>query len=100
MKSLREGYQHPFDVYFATRMASVAILGHRSVMARGVPYDIPDFSRKEDRDRYRTDELTPYWGPNGEEPTLPCCSHATYVPSEEQKENFRRSLAEAQEEEE
>ena len=32
-----------FDIYFATRLASVAILAHRSLLENGVPYDIPDF---------------------------------------------------------
>ena len=96
LKSIREGYQHPFDVYFATRMASVAILGHRSLLEFGVPYDIPDFRKKEDRDRYRDDELTPYWHSDGTPPTIPCCSRTDFAPSQMQKENFRKCLEESE----
>lgn len=96
LKSIREGYQHPFDVYFATRMASVAILGHRSLLEFGVPYDIPDFRKKEDRDRYRDDELTPYWHSDGTPPSIPCCSRPDFAPSRMQKENFRKCLEESE----
>jgi predicted dehydrogenase len=92
LKSIRENRQHPFDVYFATRMASVAILGHRSLLEYGVPYDIPDFRKKEDRDKYRDDFLTPYYSADGSMPTLPCCSHPEYRPSEAQIENFKNML--------
>ncbi len=93
LKSIREGVKHPFDVYFSTRMASVAILGHRSLLEYGVPYDIPDFRKKEDRDKYRNDELTPYWHSNGTPPSLPCSSRPDFEPTELQKENFRKCLA-------
>ena len=94
LESVREGYQHPFDVYFATRMASVAILGHRSLLEKGTPYDIPDFSKAEDRERYRNDTLSPFYYSNGRTPTIPCCSKADYEPSEAQKANFKRILNE------
>ena len=58
LNCIRENRQPDFDVYFATRMSSVAILGHRSLMEFGTPYDIPDFSKKEDRDKYRNDTLS------------------------------------------
>lgn len=86
---IRNGEKPDFDVYFATRMASVAILGHRSLMENGVPYDIPDFSLEEDRVKYENDTLTPFVGKNGEAPTYPCCSHPDYGPTEKQKENFK-----------
>ncbi len=53
-----------FDVYSATRMASVAILGHRSLLEKGVPYDIPDFRREEDRKQYENDFLSPFVAPD------------------------------------
>ncbi len=93
LNSLHQGKQHPFDVYFATRMASVAILGHRSLLEYGKPYDIPDFSKKEDRDKYRNDNLSPYWHSNGTAPTIPCCSKKDYEPSALQKENFKKELS-------
>ena len=91
-RCIREGKEAPFDVYFATRMASVAILGHRSLMERGVPYDIPDFRLEADREKYRNDELSPFYYSDGREPTISCCSHADYRPSQQQEENFDRFL--------
>lgn len=63
--------EHPFDVYSAVNMSSVAILAHRSALANGQPYDIPDFHLEECRKEYENDRLTPFYGPNDEEPTLP-----------------------------
>jgi len=84
-ESIRNQTPPPFDVYFATRMASVAILGHRSLMERGVPYDIPDFKNEEDRKQYENDTLSPFWGSDGSAPTYPSCSHPDYAPTEEQR---------------
>ena len=95
LNCIREGKQHPFDVYFATKMASVAILGHRSLLEYGVPYNIPDFKNEEDRDKYRNDNLSPYWHSDGTAPNIPCCSKQDYAPSQMQKENFRKVLNEA-----
>ena len=82
-----------FDVYFATRLASVAILGHRSMLEYGVPYDIPDFSKQEDRDKYRDDEISPFYYSDGREPNIPCCSHPDYKPSQQQIDNFNKLLS-------
>lgn len=81
-----------FDIYFATRMSSVAILAHRSLMELGVPYDIPDFRKKEDRDKYRDDDLTPFYHSDGRTPTIPCCSRPDYKPSEKQLKLFKEIL--------
>ncbi len=62
------------DEYFATTMASVAILGHRSLLERAVPYDIPDFRKEEDRKKYENDFDTPFYGSDGQEPTIRCSS--------------------------
>lgn len=61
-----------FDVYSATMMAAVGMLGHRSMLEYGVPYDIPDFRKEEDRVKWENDYLTPFYGSDGSEPTLPC----------------------------
>lgn len=84
LNCLKEGKQppHPFDLHSAIAMSSVAILGHRSVLNGGKVYDIPDFTKEEDRKLYENDDLTPFFGNNGEEPTIPCCSHPDYKPSE------------------
>ena len=91
---VKEGKQppHPFDIYSATAMSSVAILAHRSVLDGGKVYDIPDFRKEEERRLYENDDLTPFWGDNGEEPTLPCCSHPDYSPTERQMELYLEEL--------
>ena len=81
---IREGKRPEFDVYFATTMASVGILAHRSLLERGTPYDIPDFRREEDRKKYENDHLSPFFGPNGELPTIQACSHGSSVKSDEE----------------
>ena len=87
---IREGKQppHPFHVHAAVAMSSVAILGHRSLMQGGVPYDIPDFHCEEARKQYENDRLSPFYGMDGSEPTLPCCSHPEYKPTEEQLQKY------------
>ncbi len=65
IKALEKG-EHPyFDVYRATAMASVAILGWRSVLNGNCSYDIPDFRREEDRKKYEFDRISPYPDKNG-----------------------------------
>ena len=91
-ESIRENRPHAFDVYFSTRMSSVAILAHRSMLEFGTPYDIPDFRKKEDRDKYRDDYSSPFWYSDGRAPTIPVCSHPDNAPTEKQKENFRSIL--------
>lgn len=83
---------HPFDLYSATVMSSVGLLGHRSVLNGGKPYDIPDFRREEDRKQYENDFLTPFWGDDGSAPTLPCCSNPDYKPTERQMELYFEEL--------
>ena len=73
-------------------MSSVAILSHRSLLECGVPYDIPDFHRPEDRERYREDTLSPFYGEDGTPPTLPCCSHPDFVPDPAVVEEYRAIL--------
>jgi predicted dehydrogenase len=91
---IKEGKQpeHPFDIYSAINMSSVAILAHRSMLEGGIPYDIPDFTKEEDCKRYENDRLTPFYGADGSEPTLPCCSHTDFRPTEKQMENYKKAL--------
>ena len=91
---IRENRRPEFDVYFATTMASVAILSHRSLLERGVPYDIPDFRREEDREKYENDRLTPFFGPNGERPTVDACSRPTVFLGDEEIAAYEKRLAE------
>ena len=73
-------------------MASVAILGHRSLLERGVPYDVPDFRKEEDRVLYENDHVSPFYGQDGSEPTVQCCSHPEYRPSDVQLEKYRKII--------
>ncbi len=94
IESIRNNVQppHPFNIYSATAMSSVAILGHRSVLNGGMPYDIPDFRKEEDRRKYENDRLTPFPGKNGEAPTIPCCSVPSYAPTKEQMEEYKKLI--------
>jgi len=91
---IRQGKQpeHPFDVYSAVNMSSVAILAHRSVLEGGKPYDIPDFRKEEDRKQYENDRLSPFYGEDGTKPSLPCCSKPDFAPTEKQLELYRELL--------
>ncbi len=73
--------EHPFNVYAATIMSSVAILAHRSSMNGGAAYDIPDFRDEACRRAYENDRESPFYGSDGAVPTLPCCSHPDYEPT-------------------
>ena len=84
--------EHPFNVYSAVAMSSVAILGYRSMLEDGTPYRIPDFTKEEDCAKYENDRLTPFYGSDGSEPTLGCCSNPDYRPSEKQIELFLQTL--------
>ena len=96
LQCIREGKQHPFDVYFATAMSAVAILAHRSVMSGGMPYDIPDFRLEAERVKYENDTVSPFIGVNGEAPSVDCDSHNGAVrPTDEQIANFVRDIENA-----
>ena len=80
--------EHPFDIYSAVAMSSVAILGHRSVLNGGIPYDIPDFRLEEDCRKYENDRATPFYSSDGKEPDIPCCSHPDHKPTDKQLELY------------
>lgn len=82
----------PFDIYSAVTMSSVAILAHRSMLDGGASYDIPDFKTEKARRQYENDRLTPFYGTDGSKPTIPCCSHPDFRPSEQQLEKFDKML--------
>lgn len=94
LNCLREHRKPDFDVYFATKMSAVAILAHRSVLEKGMPYDVPDFRKEEDRVKWEDDRLTPFYGPNGEEPTLRCSSREDFVPPEEPMKAYLEAIKE------
>ena len=84
--------EHPFDIYSAVNMSSVAILAHRSALEGGKPYDIPDFRDEEWRRTYENDRLSPFYGTDGSEPTMPCCTRTDYSPTERQLELYEELL--------
>ena len=94
VECVREGKQpeHPFDIYSAVNMSSVAILAHRSMLEGGKPYDIPDFREEKWCKMYENDRLTPFYGTDGSEPTLPCCSVTDFAPTETQIKLYRELL--------
>ena len=83
---------HPYDIYSAVNMASVAILSHRSILNGGATYDIPDFRLEEHRKQYENDKQTPFYGSDGSKPNIPCCSKTDYEPRPEQIEGYLKSL--------
>ena len=85
--------EHPFNLSAAVAMSSVAILGHRSMLEGGVPYDIPDFENEDDVKKYENDYLSPFHGPDGSAPTLPCCSHPDFKPTDTQIKLYLDALA-------
>lgn len=91
LECIRTGKKPPFDVYFATTMASVAILAHRSILNGNQPYDIPDFHKEEDRIKFENDHDMPIPLSDGTQPNIPCNSRPC-TPSELQKENYRKAI--------
>ncbi|MDO5478164.1 MAG: Gfo/Idh/MocA family oxidoreductase [Clostridia bacterium] len=94
LECVKEGKQpcHPFDIYSAVTMSSVAILAHRSMLKGGAPFEIPDFKTEGARVMYENDRLSPFPGKNGEEPTLPCCSKPDFRPSDAQMKLFKKEV--------
>ena len=80
--------EFPYDIYSAINMSSVAILGHRSVLNGGIPYDIPDYHNEETRKALENDNDSPFYYSDGREPTIPCCSHPDYRVTDEQMKNY------------
>ena len=94
LNCIRENRKPMFDVHFATTMASVGILGHRSLLEKGVPYDIPDFHKEEDRVKYENDHISPFWGKDGSAPTIRATSDPDYCVTQEQMDAYDRKMAE------
>ena len=90
---VKEGKQppHPFDVKSAIAMSSVAILGWRSVLAGGAPFDIPNYDSEAERRKYENDFASPFCA-YGKAPNYPCCSDPTYKPTDEQMALYLEQL--------
>ena len=82
-RAIRENKKPEFDEYFATTLASVAILGHRSLLEGGAAYDIPDFHNEEDRAKYENDTLSPFYHSDGRTPSIrPSNSTVNFTPED------------------
>lgn len=94
LECIKEGKQpeHPFDIYSAVTMSSVAILAHRSILNGGKPYEIPDMRLEECRKEFENDRQTPFYGTDGSKPNIPCCSNPGYKPTDEQIEKYLEIL--------
>ena len=57
---LKGKYEPFFNVYRATALSAAAILAWRSVLNGGAYYDIPDFSKEEERCKHENDLLSPF----------------------------------------
>ena len=68
---LKNGTEPFFNVIRGAAMSAVGILAWRSCMQDGKTFRIPDFTKKEDRDAVRDDDLTPFPDADGKT-TLPC----------------------------
>ncbi len=55
-----KGAEHFLNVYRAAAISAVGILGWRSALNGGMPYDIPDFTDEGQRRSYENDDLTPF----------------------------------------
>ena len=92
LDAIRNDTKPVFDVYFATKMSATAILAHRSLLQKGVPYDVPDFRCEEDRVKWENDTISPFWGSDGSAPTIQCGTDPDFGPSPEQFRTFRREI--------
>ena len=54
-REILTGEKAPWDVYSASDVTIVGLMAARSSIAGGQPIAIPDFRKKEDRDRFRND---------------------------------------------
>jgi hypothetical protein len=58
----------------------------------GKPYAIPDFTKDSDRLLYENDFASPFYKTDGTEPTIPCCSHTDYAPTELQMKLYKEMI--------
>lgn len=89
IKAIENGEQPYWNVYRSTAMASCAILGWRSIINGNIPYDIPDFSKEEDKLLWENDRISPFPDANGNVDIR--CSSIPYAPSAEDMEHAENS---------
>ena len=89
-----EGKKHSIDIYSALDMALPGLLAFRSIVEKGMPYEVPDLRDKAVRDKYRndfycTDPRTP------EEFRLPTSKNGTPEVEEAVYEAVQKSFSDA-----
>ena len=77
------------DVYKACDMGLCGLMAWRSVLAGNAPTEIPDFRKKEDRDRFRNDNACCTPEAAGEQ-LLPCSTYDMPEVSDEVYDNVRK----------
>lgn len=82
IKYVTEDQEPFFNVYRSVAMSATAILALRSSQNGGQEYQIPDFSREEERVRWENDHDSPFPDSTGHA-TMSCCSHPDYRPTDE-----------------
>jgi len=60
LRYLRDEEQPFFDVYNAVALSATSIMSWYSMLLDGKQLDIPDFRKKEDREKYRNDFRSPF----------------------------------------
>jgi len=73
-----EGKKYSIDVYTAVDMGIIGILAHRSLLAGGVPMDVPNLRNKEERDAWRNDNQCTNPAVAGEGELLPNCPEGNH----------------------
>ena len=59
-RAIRSGTAPFLDVYRGVAMSSVGILGWKSALADGAPFDMPDFRKESSRRKYAADHWSPW----------------------------------------
>lgn len=60
IKYLRGEHEPFFNVYRSTALSAAAIMAWRSILDNSKMYEIPDFTKEEDRKKYENDYLSPF----------------------------------------
>ena len=89
---IKTGRRPYLDVYVSTKMAAVGILAHRSLLDGGIPYDVPDFKKEEDRLKWENDRSSPFYTYGENEPSISCCSDPSYRPDPGRLDRFRSTI--------
>jgi predicted dehydrogenase len=90
--AIRTGKQPYLDVYKSVAMSSVGILGWRSALEEGMPFDMPDFSSEESRKFYENDNWSPFPKDKGKAENQPPPSIRGFITPDEESEKFAKKI--------